>query len=418
MSTKTLIPITATWLATLVAAYYFGYSTNTKHTTPEISESATQSSKAKLYSQLNGNRYSSESTRSARAQSYDKGASSSPFAKINQLNDPIQQTDQLNKYMHTISGGEFGSIVNVDRTYEVIGEYSMLLHSWGKAAPSEALAYLKKNIKSPDFAINIVLGSWARTNPDEAITWANANHAGDKANPYLVGIIRSLADTNPSHATTLLQQLPISEESDKALHGLTPHIADLGVSGAEQWLRSVEDSKLVSQASAYLAEHFTKQDPQLGAQWVNSLTDEAARKEAIPKVLDNWLWKDLSAAKSWVDTLSHKDRVIAEPKVLHTYASKNPHAAADWLDSQTSSEHYQKLLLEFSKGAAHKDPIIALNYGNELLDEDARTRAVKNALLHLNGKDSSKAREWLNNNKIPKGVEGFAERVLNDPDSF
>ncbi|MFD2159463.1 hypothetical protein ACFSW8_11170 [Rubritalea tangerina] len=424
MNTKILLPTAGAWLTTIAAAYYIGSSDSSENSAADTSASSAKSSQSGQYSQLSGNRYSSGSTNSARlsarSSASNSGATSAPsgsIRSISELGDPIERSRQLLSYIDTLSASEFESVVdefrNMGMTRERMGEYSMLLHAWGKADPTGAIAYLKENTRS-DFAVKEVLASWASTNANAAIAWANENHTGDKANPYLVGIIRGLADTNPTLATQVLQQLPFSEERGEALRGLTPRIAALGVTGAQQWLSGIEDPKLVNGASAYLADHFSKQDPEMGAQWVSTITDEEARQRALLEVVDNWADKDPSAAQVWIETLPYDDQMKAGPEFVSSYASKDPHAAADWLDARSNSENYQTLLREFAEGATRKDPVLALNYGNELNDESSRSRTVGRALWTLYRQDKNEARNWINNNELPERVQRYVGRMMED----
>jgi hypothetical protein len=312
---------------------------------------------------------------------------------------------------------EFESVVvdfrALGMTRERMAEYSMLLHAWGKVDPLGAISYSQENSQS-DYAEKEILASWATHNPNAALAWARENHDSDKANPYLVGIIRGLAGSNRTLATQVLQELPFSGERAEALRSMAPHIASLGLDGALQWLNGIEDPKLISGASAYLASQFSKQDPAMGADWVSRIKDETAREKALSKVVDNWTDQDPSAAKAWIATLPREDQLKAGPEFISSYAKQDANAAADWLDSNANASNYQELLREFAEGATRSDPVLALNYGNELDDESSRSRTVGRALWTLYKKDKSQAQNWIQNNDVPERLKRHVGRMMDD----
>jgi len=317
----------------------------------------------------------------------------------------------------SMSPDEFETVVADFRalgmTRERINEYNMLLHAWGKVDPLGAINFAQTNSKS-EYAVKEVLSSWATSNPNAALAWARENHDSDKANPYLTGIIRGLASSNPTLATQVLQELPFSEERGEALRSLAPHIASQGLDQAQQWLNGIEDPKLVSGASAYLADHFSKQDPAMAADWVSRIDDEAARARALGEVVDNWTDKDPSAAKAWISTLPYEDQIKAGPDFVSAYAKQDANAAADWLDSNSSAPNYQELLREFANGATRSDPVLALNYGNELNDESSRSRTVGRALWTLYKEDKAEAQNWIQTNDVPERVQRYVNKMMDN----
>jgi hypothetical protein len=79
----------------------------------------------------------------------------------------------------------------------------MLLTAWAEVDPMAAIAYTTENTRG-GMATGTVLAAWASRDPESAIAWAEAKHEGDEANPYMVGIIRSLAATNPARIPEIL----------------------------------------------------------------------------------------------------------------------------------------------------------------------------------------------------------------------
>ena len=421
-----MLPAAGAWVTTLAAAYYIGSSTTSSTDSSVDSTESSSASQSNSRSHLSagssqggGGSSSSARNRSSRTSfaGSTEGAPTGSIQSISSLSDPLARSRQMLDLIDGLAPGDFESVVADFRalgmTRERMGEYNMLLHAWGKVDPLGAISYAQANSRS-DHAVKEVLASWSTNNPNAALAWARENHEGDKANPYLVGIIGGLADSNPTLATQVLQELPFSKERGEALGSLIPHIAQLGVEGANSWLSGIEDPKLVGGASAYLADHFSKQDPVMGAQWASSIADDEARQRAISEVVDNWADKDPAAAQTWIETLSPQDQLTAGPEFVSSYASQDANAAADWLDSQSNSENYQDLLREFTNGATRSDPVLALNYGNELDDDSSRSRTVGRALWTLYKQDKDSARNWIDNNDLPERVQRYVGRMMED----
>lgn len=421
MKNKILLPAAGAWLTTLAAAYYVGTSQTSSEVSSNDSAASGSTSTKQVRSDMHTSGHTSTnsssrgSTRSRSSASSTAKASSDSIKNISQLSDPLARSRQMLNLIDSLRPDQFESVVADFRalgmTRERMTEYNMLLHAWGKVDPLGALSYSQENSKS-DHAEKEVLASWATHNPNAALAWARENHDGDKANPYLVGIIRGLAGSNPTLATQILQELPFSGERAEALRSMAPHIASLGLNGAQQWLNGIEDPKLISGASAYLASQFSKQDPAMGADWVSRIKDETAREKALSKVVDNWTDQDPSAAKAWIATLPREDQLKAGPEFISSYAKQDANAAADWLDSNANASNYQELLREFAEGATRSDPVLALNYGNELDDESSRSRTVGRALWTLYKQDKAGAQNWIQNNDVPERVKRHVTRMM------
>ena len=119
-----------------------------------------------------------------------------------------------------------------------------------------------------------------------------------------------------------------------------------------------------------------------------------------------------SAAKDWIATLPYDDQLKAGPEFVGTYAKKDANAAADWLDSNANASNYQELLREFAEGATRSNPLLALNYGNELNDENSRSKTVTRALWTLYRQDKAGAQNWIQNNDIPENLKRHVDKMM------
>ncbi|MEO1856033.1 MAG: hypothetical protein ABGY95_01535 [Rubritalea sp.] len=421
MKNKLLLPALGVWLTTLVAAYYIGsFQTDSEVSSNDTIALDSSSSDQSHFGRHTTEDYLTNSTSRITSRKSLRGASAGTtptgsIKGISQLSDPLERSRQILSLIDSMNPEDFALVVADFRalgmTRQRMSDYNMLLHAWGKVDPLAAIKFAQSKAKS-EYAIKEVLASWATNNPNAALAWARENHDSDKANPYLVGIIRGLANANSTLATQVLQELPYSEERGEALRSLAPYIALLGIDEAQQWLNEIEDPKLVSGASAYLANQFSKQDPTIAAEWVSRIADDEARARALGEVVDHWTDQDPSAAKAWIATLPHQDQIKAGPDFVSAYAKQDAHAAADWLDANSNASNYQDLLRKFSEGATRSDPVLALNYGNELNDESSRSRTVGRALWTLYKQDRAEAENWIQNNDVPERVQRHVNKMM------
>ena len=425
MQLKGTLTIASLWAVSIAAAYYLGNSSNTP-AAPEATDTAsastnisTRSASTITHASHSGNTISS----SASYRSSSSGTSSpssttlTAISEINSITDPLERSRRMLSYIETLSAGEFEEAVANFRATgmarERSGEYAMLLHAWGKLDPLGALTYATENTKGK-FASQEILAAWASIDANAALNWARENHTGTEANPFLAGVARGLVSTNPNLATQVLQELPFSEERGRALRQLIPYISQWGIERADQWLSGIDDPRLAAGAADQLASRFARQDPVSAAQWASSLAPGDARTRAIDEVVEHWTKQSPSEVQSWLDTLDYEERLNASTEFVNSLAEQDATAAADWLDQHSNAPNYQELLKEFAQGATSSDPILALNYGNELDDSDARSRTVGRALWTLYKRDKDSARNWIRNNELPERVARYVDKMLED----
>lgn len=425
MNSKTLIPVTGFWLASIGAAYYIG-SSSQHPDTPHDRKTSTESQEARSFatkSSLDSANISTNSATATQPSSHPVDFSnSSPSSflsieQINQLTNPLDRSRHLIALIDTMAPADFAealaSFDSNNLSNQRSSEYALLLNAWGKADPAGAIAYAQSS-KNQEYATKEVLASWASNDTAAALQWARENHQGDSANPWLTGIIKGIVNSDPIQATALLQELPYSSERGSALNEIIPHIAKLGTAEANNWLKSIEDPQLRNGATRALANSLSAQDPQSASLWAATLSNDDDRKVAVTNVMKTWAEQQPLEALAWLETLPNSDQAAAEPSFISSYAQHDPNAAADWLDERVESDNYQDLLVNFARGTISTDPVLALNYGNEIENERSRSRTVGRALWTLYRQDQDSARNWIENNELPDRVKRHVDRMTQD----
>ncbi|MGJ8671867.1 hypothetical protein [Rubritalea sp.] len=432
MNAKWTLPLAGAWFVTVASAYYIGNSLSDSDTSADGS-SENNKGFQRSSSSINGSASNSGgrgSVSSSRISSRSgAGSGAEGITDISRITDPLERSRKMLDFIEGLSADEFeGALAEFRATgmgRERRNEYAMLLRAWGKLDPLAALAYTTSNDQTGrggrggrggggDFASQEVLAAWASTNPNAALLWARENHEGDDANAYLVGVVKGLVGSNTTLATQILQELPYSEERSDALRDLIPYVTQMGTAEASQWLNTIEDERLANGAAARIAEQFSRQDPESAATWALTLESGDARSRAIDEVMETWARRDLDQAQTWLESLPAEDQVSASPEFVSTLARQDAVAAADWIDAQADAPNYQRLLREFAEGATNSDPVLALNYGNEIENEENRSRTVGRALWSLYRQDKDSARAWIQSNPVPESLSNHVDKMLDN----
>lgn len=318
----------------------------------------------------------------------------------------LDRSRSMLAWIDSLAPSEFEAAVakfrSLGLTEERMGEYAMLLTAWAEADPMAALAYTKENTRG-GMATNTVLAAWASRDPESAIAWAESNHEGDEANPYMVGIIRSLAATNPTRATELLQALPFSGERGEALRAMIPHLLKDGPEAAKSWIAALSDERLRDGATARFAEEMAMKDPAGTATWLLANLGEASTR-SVDEVFEEWAKIDKNAALASFTKLPEGGaRTRALRALVTVEARENPQAAAKLMNSHPSDVD-DHMVYRFVWNSFDKAPDIAATQIGLIDDERGRNRMYERALGSWLEDDQAAAQRWIDSANLPEPV--------------
>lgn len=293
------------------------------------------------------------------------------------------------------------------------GEYAMLLTAWAELDPQAALTYATANTRGM-MATNTIISAWADRDPEAALAWAKQNHTGDAANPYLVGIIRSLAVVNPARATEILQTMPFSEERGKALDAILPHLLKNGVDAAKTWIAELSDERLRQGAMARLAPEISKSDPEAAAQYILENPNEATSR-VVDDVYSNWAKKDRSKALESFNSLPKGDarQMALRGIVLAGTESDVVEAAA--LMNQYPDDVNDGTAMRFVWYSFDKNPALAVNQIGLIQDKGFQNRMYGRSLSAWLDADSKAANDYINSSNLPEEVLQRIRRSNSNP---
>ena len=309
-------------------------------------------------------------------------------------------------WIDSLAPSEFEAAVakfrSLGLTEERMGEYAMLLTAWAEVDPMAALAYTTENTRG-GIATGTVLAAWASRDPESAIAWAEANHEGDGANPYMIGIIRSLAATNPARATELLQELPFSGERGEALMAMMPHLLKEGPDSAKAWIASLSDERLRDGATARFAKEMAKTDPAGTASWLLANLGEASTR-SVDEVFEQWAQTDKESASASFARLPKGEARTRALRGLVTVESRaNPEAAAKLMNSHPADVD-DRMVYHFIWNSFDKAPSVAASQIALIRDEGARNRMYERALGSWLQDNQAAAQRWIDSANLPEQV--------------
>lgn len=318
----------------------------------------------------------------------------------------LDRSRAMLSWIDSLAPSEFEAAVarfrSLGITEDRMGEYAMLLTAWAEIDPMAALAYTTANTRG-GMATGTVLAAWASRDPESAIAWAEAKHEGEEANPYMVGIIRSLAATNPTRATELLQGLPFSGERGEALRAMIPHLMKEGPEAAKSWIAALSDERLRDGATARFAEEMAKADPAGTASWLLANLGEASTR-SVDEVFEEWAKTDKSAAlASFANLPEGAARSRALRGLITIEAREDPQAAAA-LMNRHSADVDDRMVYHFVWNSFDKAPDIAANQIALIEDERGRNRMYERSLGAWLDRDANAAQRWINSANLPEPV--------------
>ena len=320
--------------------------------------------------------------------------------------NPYERNRALLAFLDRLAPGDFEGVVDHFRalgvTEERLGEYGLILAAWAKVDPLAALAYAKAKTDNP-FAARAILTSWATEDGAAAIRWAQNNHQGDGANPWLIGVIRGIAATDIEGASNLLKSMPRSVERGEALDVLLPHLLAKGNESTRTWIASIDDDALRSGAMMRAAEAMAKTDPAGTVAWLMENPGEALDRR-LDDVFGIWAKQDEAAARSALNTLPTGEiRSDALRGVVTRLALSKPNEAVALMD-QYPDEVNDRTVRNFIWHSFGKDPAAALGEVSRIGDEDRRNEMYRRAMGAWMRRDTTAAKAWLNTNPLPESV--------------
>ncbi len=377
----------------------------------ELLERARQVSSERMSSRRDGNS-SRRDTASRSTRAGGERSTATMDERLVKMEEIVRGENALDRsramlsWIDSLAPSEFEAAVakfrSLGLTEARMGEYAMLLTAWAEADPMAALAYTTANTRG-GMATGTVLAAWASRDPESAIAWAEAKHEGEEANPYMVGIIRSLAATNPTRATELLQALPFSGERGEALRAMMPHLLKEGPDAAKAWIASLSDERLRDGATARFAEEMAKTDPAATASWLLSNLGEASTR-SVDEVFEQWAQTDKEAASASFASLPQGDaRTRALRGLVTVEARIDPQAAAKLMNSHPADVD-DRMVYHFIWNSFDKAPGVAAGQIALIEDADGRNRMYQRALGSWLEDDQAAAQRWIDSANLPEQV--------------
>lgn len=346
----------------------------------------------------------------------DSRVANEEMKRIMDTVDPLARAQAWLDFINTLEPDQFESVVadfrNSGFTRENMSEYAMLLTAWAKVDPMEALDYAKANTGN-SFARNTILASWVTTDPEAAIAWANDNYDGDKANPYMVGVIRGLAQYDPVRASELMASMPYSDERGNALNAILPHIISQGGDAAKNWAMSIDDERLRDGAIRRVSEQLAKDDPRGTAEWLATNGGDAANG-SIDNVMGVWAKDDSSAAIAHFEGMpSGELRTNALRGLTNQMAMESPQEAANFLDSHANDAD-DNTYRQFVWHSFRDEPSIAAEYIARIGNEGERDRMYRRTLEGWMWQDLEGASQWIGSAQLPESVAKHLESRMQE----
>ena len=185
--------------------------------------------------------------------------------------DLLNRTSRWLQFVEGIDSHEFEDIIvrfhGSGLAESHMSEYAMLLAAWASCDPMAAIDYASKRTDTP-YAGQAVLTAWALMDPEGALRWAEGNHHGVGANPWMPGVIRGMVDADPGRANALMSAMPDSLERADALLAVSGYYLNQGPEAARSWASGIGDESLRSEAANTIFDVVVRADPEGTSKWL------------------------------------------------------------------------------------------------------------------------------------------------------
>lgn len=330
--------------------------------------------------------------------------------------DSLERNRQLFALLENVATNEeylelVSSFRELGITQDRMGEYRLMLTSWAKVDPLGALDYASENTGG-NFARQTILATWAGADADSALAWALENApAGDRANPWVVGVIEGVAATDLDRASQLTATLPRSRERGDALDTLVQQLAGREPVDMLAWTTNFQDDENLRHAAlSQVAALTAREDIDTTIAYLDSIAgDDNARLRAVDEVTAVWAETDASAAMAYVDTLPVTEQGQAIEGIMRQLSSQDPTRAADYLRSNSEVPDMEEARRNFVYGAYRENPALAAEFVPQLGDGNNRNRAYRRVYREWAEQDPAAARQWLESQDMN---DNFRNRLL------
>lgn len=258
-------------------------------------------------------------------------------------------------------------------------EMTMLLQKWTQIDTKGAADYAKElNNNERWFTTSVVLGTWARINPDEALAYAEVNGQGpnpEDGNWGVATVVSQLAKSDVDRALQVASTQDLSRARGRMMDVVISElVAQRGEDAARNTVMSLPPSTFRDNLTAQLAGRLADKDGPGTAQWVmNSVPAGEARSRALAETVNRW-------------------------------ADKDPVAAGNFLSQLPVTTETDPARERYAFEVLRQDPEGALAWANTISAEEQRTKAVENLVRAWMRRDRAAAERWVASSSLPVQV--------------
>lgn len=336
-----------------------------------------------------------------------EGPTTERLTSIVRMGDPLERQLALMDLLDRLGPGEFAAVAEQFRQMDHYsgsgGEFDLILRSWAKANPLEALEYTTKQLKSGSASAE-VLAAWAGKDAAAAESWALANHTGDGPNPYLAAVIRGVAAYDIGHATRLLESLPPGGEQRDGVDSITRALLVQGGDTAMNFPSTIQDPKLRAGFISAIAKRLTAKDPAQAGAWLASMSDANDQNQGARRVAQALAQQDPQAAADWLRKLQPAARAEAARGVIPKMSEGDITGTAQWVTTLAGIPNYDRVVEEFVWSCDYRAPEQSAAWIGGIADPRQQARLYHQMLGEWAKRDAGAVKTWVADNQVPESV--------------
>jgi hypothetical protein len=280
--------------------------------------------------------------------------------------------------------------------------WRMLLYSWAKFDPQNALGYAAANSdgRSQWFAVETIMNSWGEDNFNSAARWV-VNDADPKIQSMaLNALVLGYSNKNPAEAAKFVAGLA-PDLGHPMFRQVAERFAESDPVGAAAWVDLLPPGSARGQAIERVADRWARRDPKAAGDWVARHAGEKEANDAGRRVAIRMAEADPNQAMQWTASLPDGDvRNTAQRAAMSKWAQQNAEGAADWINRLPSDYNADPLVEVYARQVARNSPEDALAAAESIADPKRRQEWTLRLAQYWSQRDSKAAAAWLANSSL------------------
>ena len=279
--------------------------------------------------------------------------------------------------------------------------------TWAKkdlAAAGRWLAEVEDPTVAGDLTL-VLVESWGKKSPTEAITWSQANLQGTQLSKVISSFLPAVIMKSPHSIPELLDAF--TDPAARSLAELaaaetyfndfrTQDIKRPPFPAGKDWIEQIEDPDTLGKVLYEATQYWSKEDPESLLTLLNDRIGDSFNTQTYESIASQLVSAAPAETFDWISRIPSQHRPEATSHAFYSWMSQEPQAANEWFSELPSSDPKAKHAFDFVADQITFWPQQKIEAVLKPLSSQSR-QALKESLkrAEANGPDREKARAFV-----------------------